>query len=77
MICAGFNDGGVDACNGDSGGPLMCERPDGSYYLPGIISWGYECAEKETLKNNNFVYFFYDINQKIFVIFFLFPDRKR
>ncbi|CAG5095833.1 Oidioi.mRNA.OKI2018_I69.XSR.g14359.t1.cds [Oikopleura dioica] len=48
MICAGFKEGGVDACNGDSGGPLMCQREDGSFYLPGIISWGYECAEVDS-----------------------------
>jgi len=48
MICAGYDHGGVDACNGDSGGPLMCTRPDNTVYLPGIISWGYECAQADT-----------------------------
>jgi secreted trypsin-like serine protease len=45
MVCAGFVDtGGVDTCNGDSGGPLQAPT-GGSYRLVGITSWGDGCAE--------------------------------
>ncbi|XP_052564798.1 trypsin-1-like [Culex pipiens pallens] len=40
MLCAGYPNGGTDACEGDSGGPLVCRRK-----LTGIISWAEGCAE--------------------------------
>jgi secreted trypsin-like serine protease len=39
MICAGTTTGVRDACNGDSGGPLFVEKPDGAVQI-GIVSWG-------------------------------------
>ena len=47
MICAG---GHSDACYGDSGGPLTCEKNSTSVqqrrYLCGIVSWGANCASR-------------------------------
>ena len=44
MLCAGEEDGGKDACNGDSGGPLLEKMSDGSIVQVGIVSFGSGCA---------------------------------
>ncbi|XP_040325144.1 serine protease 41-like, partial [Herpailurus yagouaroundi] len=38
MICAGSENGQRDACKGDSGGPLACEKR-GLWIQVGIVSW--------------------------------------
>ncbi|XP_059607796.1 trypsin-1-like [Phlebotomus argentipes] len=40
MICAGYEEGGKDACLGDSGGPLVQNET-----LMGVVSWGFGCAQ--------------------------------
>uniref|UniRef100_A0A1I8M570 Uncharacterized protein n=1 Tax=Musca domestica TaxID=7370 RepID=A0A1I8M570_MUSDO len=39
MLCAGYMNGGRDACSADSGGPLVCNDK-----LVGIVSFGVGCA---------------------------------
>ncbi|KAG8035020.1 hypothetical protein G9C98_005442 [Cotesia typhae] len=44
FLCAGYANGQKDSCEGDSGGPLMMEKPDGRWFLVGTVSHGIKCA---------------------------------
>ncbi len=45
-LCAGYSDGGIDACVGDSGGPLVAwDEVSQGWQQIGIVSAGAGCAE--------------------------------
>ena len=43
-ICAGYEQGGKDGCQGNSGAPLTAYTNRGCPYPVGIVSWGEGCA---------------------------------
>ncbi|KAI1305956.1 Plasma kallikrein [Halotydeus destructor] len=48
QFCAGFQDGGKDACRGDSGGPMLLKNTTtNKFSVIGIVSAGIGCALKQ------------------------------
>lgn len=48
QVCAGQPSGGPDACQTDSGGPLVKFNINGCPYQVGIVSWGIGCGRSES-----------------------------
>ena len=48
MLCAGYEDGRTDACDGDSGGPATV-REYGQEFLIGVKSWG-DCGAPKKIR---------------------------
>lgn len=44
-LCAGYQEGKKDSCNGDSGGPLFVRSPNLEPVQVGVVSWGPGCAQ--------------------------------
>lgn len=59
MLPAGYEEGGVSGCHGDSGGPLAVKDATQTYVLAGVTSWGNICgAPKQPAVYTRVPYFY-------------------
>lgn len=48
MICAGYDEGGKDSCQNDSGGPMFARIGNIGVRAIGVVSWRKGCAESKS-----------------------------
>lgn len=60
MLPAGFEQGGVSGCHGDSGGPLAVKDNTNTLMLAGITSWGNVCGAPKQPAVYTRVPYYYD-----------------